>query len=70
MLWEWYGPGEEDDRFFLSENRPLRIIEEDIRTKVETQFVIRQPEKYHLRAATADRAGRTTVVWKSIVIEN
>lgn len=69
VLWELYGPGEEDYRFLLNEHREPRIIEEGNRTNVEMPFVIRQPGKYRLRAATVDMAGRTTVVWKSITVE-
>ncbi len=70
VLWELYGPGEEDYRFLLSENRPSRIIEESKQTKVEMQFVIRTPGRYRLRAATVDMAGRTTIVWQSIIVED
>jgi len=70
VLWELYGPEEEDYRFLLSENREPRILGEGAQTKVEIQFAIRQPGKYRLRAATVDLAGRSTVVWKSIAVEN
>jgi hypothetical protein len=70
VLWELYGPGEEDYRFLLSENREPRIIDEGSRTNVKMPFVIRQPGKYRLRAATVDLAGRTTVVWKRITVED
>lgn len=70
VLWELYGPEQEDYRFLLSENREPRILEEGSRTKVEIQFAIRQPGRYRLRAATVDLAGRTTVVWKNIIAEN
>jgi len=70
VLWELYGPGEEDYRFLLSENREPRILDEGARTKVEMRFTIRQPGRYRLRAATVDMAGRTTVVWKSITVED
>ncbi len=70
VLWELYGPEEEDYRFLLSENREPRIHDEGARTKVEVEFAIKQPGKYRLRAATVDLAGRTTVVWKNITVEN
>ena len=70
VLWELYGPGEEDYRFLLSENRDPRIVDEGNRTNLEMKFIIRQPGKYRLRAATVDMAGRTTVVWKSIVVKD
>ena len=65
-----YGPGEEDYRFLLDRNREPRICEEGTRTRVDIKFKISQPEKYRLRAATADLAGRTAVVWKNITVEN
>ncbi len=70
VLWELYGPDEEDYRFLLSENQHPHIIEEGKQTKVELKFIIRQPGKYRLRAATVDMAGRTTVAWKSIVVKD
>jgi len=69
VLWELYGPEEEDYRFLGGENREPRILDEGTRAEVEIQFAIRQPGKYRLRAATADLAGRTTVVWKSIAVK-
>ena len=70
VLWELYGPEEEDYRFLGGENREPRILVEGTRTEVEIQFTIRQPGKYHLRAATVDLAGRTAVVWKNITVED
>jgi len=70
VLWELYGPGEEDYRFLLGENREPRIRDEGTRTTVEIEFKIEQPGKYRLRAATVDLAGRTTVVWKNITVED
>ena len=70
VLWELYGPEDEDYRFLLSESREPRILVEGGRTEVEMRFTIRQPGIYRLRAATVDMAGRTTVVWKNIVVED
>ncbi len=86
VLWELYGPGEEDYRFLLSENREprirpapgpegrcaagLRVGEEGGRTRVEIEFRIGRPGSYRLRAATVDLAGRTTVVWRTITVED
>jgi hypothetical protein len=70
VLWELYGPGEEDYRFLLGGNRGPRIREEGSRTDVEIAFTIGQPEQYRLRVATVDLAGRTAVVWKRITIGN
>ncbi len=68
VLWELYGPGEEDYRFLLGENREPRLRDEGKRTRVETQFEIGRPGQYRLRLAAADLAGRTTVVWRSILV--
>jgi hypothetical protein len=68
VLWELYGPGEEDYRFLLSETREPRIRQESGRTRVEIEFRIERPGQYRLRAATVDLAGRTTVVWKDITV--
>jgi len=70
VLWELYGPGEEDYRFLSGENREPHIDEEGSRTSVEIQFTIGQSGEYRLRAATVDLAGRTTVVWKNILVED
>jgi hypothetical protein len=70
VLWELYGPGEEDYRFLLGENREPRIRDEGGRTCVEIEFKIGRPGQYRLRAATVDSAGRTTVVWRNITVED
>jgi hypothetical protein len=70
VLWELYGPEEEDYRFLGGENRGPRMLVEGTRTEVEIQFTIRQPGKYRLRAATVDLAGRTAVVWKNVTVED
>ncbi len=70
VFWELYGPEEEDYRFLGGENREPHILDDGTRTEVEIQFTIRQPGKYRLRAATADLAGRTMVVWRNITVEN
>ena len=66
VLWELYGPGEEDYRTLTSRvtqppaaNRPALV---------ETQFTASQPGRYRLRAATADLTGRSTVVWKEFKV--
>jgi hypothetical protein len=70
VLWELYGPGEEDYRFLLGESQEPRLREEDGRTRVEIEFKIGRPGPYRLRAATVDLAGRTTVVWRNIAVED
>ncbi len=70
VLWELYGPGEEDYRFLSGENREPPIRDDGTQTTVEMGFRISRPGKYRLRAATVDLAGRTAVVWKNIAVEN
>jgi hypothetical protein len=70
VLWELYGPEEEDYRFLLGENREPRIRDEGGRTCVEIEFKIGRPGQYRLRAATVDSAGRTAVVWRNITVED
>jgi hypothetical protein len=69
VLWELYGPGEEDYRFLLNENREPHVWKEGGRTGVEIGCRIGRPGRYRLHAATVDLAGRTTVVWKNITVE-
>ena len=68
VLWELYGPGEEDYRFLLGENREPRVRDGGKRTQVEIEFKIGRPGQYRLRAATVDLAGRTTLVWRNISV--
>ncbi len=70
VLWELYGPEEEDYRFLSVENREPHIHDEGIQTIVEMGFDISGPGRYRLRAATVDLAGRTATVWKNITVEN
>jgi len=62
VLWELYGPGEEDYRTLVS--RVTRSPAADQPALVETTFTVSQPGRYRLRAATTDLTGRSTVVWK------
>ena len=65
VLWELYGPGEEDYRT-LSATRVEPAGTGPGPGLVETRFALEQPGRYRLRAATADLAGRSTVVWKEL----
>ena len=68
VLWELFGPEEEDYRFLNREQSEIRINQEPIETRVEIRFRIECPGNYRLRAATVDTAGRTAVVWKTITV--
>jgi hypothetical protein len=83
VLWELYGPGEEDYRFLLGESQEPRIAQKGqtrtptgetepvgTPTQVEIEFRITRPGRYRLRAATVDLAGRSTVVWTNITVED
>jgi hypothetical protein len=70
VLWELYGPKEEDYRFLHDWNREPRIRAEGSKTRIDIKFTISKPGKYRLRAATVDLAGRTTVVWKNIIVKD
>ncbi|MDE0016151.1 MAG: hypothetical protein OXU51_08200 [Candidatus Poribacteria bacterium] len=68
VLWELFGPEEEDYRFLNREPSEIHINPEDLLTRVEIRFTLRHAGSYHLRAATVDMAGRTAVEWKTITI--
>ena len=70
VLWELFGPGEEDYRFLNREQSEIYINQKDLVTKVEIRFTLRHAGSYRLRAATVDMAGRTAVEWKTITIPN
>lgn len=65
VLWELYGPGEEDYRSILATH-----IEVDPRRPgeaiVEIRFQLDRPGRHRLRVATTDLAGRSTVVWQPV----
>ena len=68
VLWELFGPEEEDYRFLNREPSKIHIHPEDLGTRVEIRFTLRHAGSYRLRAATVDMAGRTAVEWKTITI--
>ena len=71
LCWELYGPNEEDYRFLNWEELETRITNQDnSRYKVEIDFSLEKPGTYHLRSATVDMAGRTSISWETIVVEN
>jgi hypothetical protein len=66
VLWELYGPEEEDYADLLAETWSVSVYEKDNHTEVEMKFTIDRPGNYRLRAATSDVAGRSTVVYENI----
>jgi hypothetical protein len=65
VLWELFGPGEEDYRFLMPENMRPVVRRTADGAQVEMAFAVQRPGRYRLRAATADEAGRTRVVWQA-----
>ncbi len=68
VLWELFGPEEEDYRFLNRESSEIHIHQEGTAITVEIHFTLKRPGNYRLRAATVDMAGRTAVEWKTITI--
>jgi hypothetical protein len=68
-LWELYGPGGEDYRALLPIGANPRTTFHGKDAGVELQFRVEQPGRYRLRAATTDLAGRSTFVWREIVVQ-
>ena len=70
VLWELFGPGEEDYRFLNREQSEIRITQTEGVTSVEVRFDLKHLGDYHLRAATVDMAGRTAVAWETITVRD
>ncbi|MDE0469232.1 MAG: hypothetical protein OYL97_19440 [Candidatus Poribacteria bacterium] len=70
VLWELFGPGEEDYRFLNREQSEVRITQTGSVAGVEVSFSLKYPGDYRLRAATVDMAGRTAVAWETITVPN
>ena len=68
VLWELFGPAEEDYRFLNREHSEIRINQTESVAEVEIHFRLKDPGSYHLRTATVDIAGRTAVAWKTIIV--
>ena len=70
VLWELFGPEEEDYRFLNREPSEIRTHQEDTVITVEIRFTLNSIGSYRLRTATVDMAGRTAVNWKTITISS
>jgi hypothetical protein len=68
VFWELFGPLDEDYRVLLGENAEPRVEREGASYRVTVTFGISRPGTYRLRAAAADQAGRSAVVWQMIVL--
>lgn len=69
VLWELYGPGEEDYRALLPIGANPRTTFDGQNAVVELQFRVEPPGRYRLRTATTDLAGRSTVVWREVNVQ-
>jgi hypothetical protein len=67
VMWELYGPGEEDYRTFGARIAPRRA-DETGGAVAEARFTVDRPGHYRLRASSSDLAGRSTVVWKEFQV--
>ena len=68
VLWELFGPEEEDYLFLNREHSEIRIEQTETIAEAEIRFSLKHPGNYRLRAATVDMAGRTAVEWETISI--
>lgn len=68
VLWELYGPEEEDYTDFWNNRWNVKVTESGNTATAELKFKIEKPGNYRLRVSTSDMAGRSTVVWKEIII--
>jgi hypothetical protein len=66
VLWELFGPREEDYRCLLNERLPLQVEHRGSFHQVSIRFNVSRPGQYRLRAAAVDLAGRSVVVWKTL----
>jgi len=68
VLWELFGPKEEDYRFLNREHSEIRIDQTETVAEVEIRFRLERSGSYRLRAAIVDMAGRTAVEWQTIAV--
>lgn len=68
VLWELFGPEEEDYTDFWNDRWNAQITEGIDSASAEIKFRIETPGNYRLRVSTSDLAGRSTVIWKEISI--
>lgn len=68
VLWELFGPEDEDYRSLPPRGTPPRVADDATTSHVTCEFRLDRPGTYRLRAATVDTAGRTAVVWKTITV--
>ncbi len=64
VLWELYGPRDEDYRTLLNPGAHPRTQAQPGGWIVSVDFQVSEPGRYRLRAATTDPEGRSAVTWK------
>jgi hypothetical protein len=68
VLWELFGPGAEDYQALLPAGANPRTTFDGKSAVVEWEVRVTQAGHYRLRAAITDLAGRSTIVWKEIIV--
>lgn len=68
VAWELCGPEEEDYLFLMPDKLRPTVRKTATGGEAETRFTIQKAGRYRLRASTVDQAGRSTVVWKEMVV--
>ncbi len=68
VLWELYGPEEEDYTDFWNDRWNVSVTEKSNSATAKIKFNIDKPGNYRLKVSTSDLAGRSKVVWKDIKI--
>lgn len=68
LLWELFGPNEEDYTILMDRDEPPTLIESPNQTIIENRFEIKQAGTYRLRVSVSDTAGRTDIVWKEMIV--
>ena len=68
VLWELFGPEEEDYRFLNRDHSEIRIDQTETIAEVKIRFSLKHPGNYRLRAAIVDMVGRTAVEWQTITV--
>jgi hypothetical protein len=66
VLWELFGPNEEDYRFLMPNGMRPAVRSKGADHEVEMSFRLDRPGTYRLRAAAVDTVGRSRVVWQTI----
>jgi hypothetical protein len=69
VLWELYGPREEDYRYLRPEYLQPNVHRDKETWHVQETFTLEIPGMYRLRTSTVDKAGRTVTDWTVFNVE-